>query len=83
MFSADKGKSEDDTWELLQTTEAHQQVIRELIDRDKNHACVVMWSIANESAQHVEGAHEYFEPLFNLARELDPQNRPCTLCQLS
>ena len=25
-----------------------EQVIRELIDRDKNHACVVMWSIANE-----------------------------------
>ena len=41
--------------ELLQTTEAHQQVIRELIDRDKNHACVVMWSIANEAATHVEG----------------------------
>ena len=27
----------------------------------------------------LKGAHEYFEPLFNLARELDPQNRPCTL----
>ena len=34
----------------FQTAEAHQQVIRELIDRDKNHACVVMWSIANEAA---------------------------------
>ena len=36
----------------LQTSEAHQQVIRELIDRDKNHACVVMWSIANEAATY-------------------------------
>ena len=76
------GKNAGSTWSVLQTTEAHEQVIRELIDRDKNHACVVMWSIANESAQHVEGAHEYFEPLFNLARELDPQTRPCTLINI-
>ena len=26
----------------------------------------------------LKGSHEYFEPLFNLARELDPQKRPCT-----
>ncbi|WP_066310542.1 beta-glucuronidase [Bacillus sp. FJAT-29814] len=72
------GDFEDDTWEKLKTAEAHQQVIRELIDRDKNHACVVMWSIANEAATYSKGSHEYFEPLFNLARELDPQKRPCT-----
>lgn len=36
------------TWETLNTHEAHRQVIRELIKRDKNYACVVMWSIANE-----------------------------------
>ena len=56
-------------------------MIRELIDRDKNHACVVMWSIANEAATYSNGSYEYFEPLFNLARELDPQKRPCTVCQ--
>ena len=39
---------------FFKTTEAHQQIIRELIARDKNHACVVMWSIANEAATHVE-----------------------------
>jgi beta-glucuronidase len=76
------GKNAGSTWSVLQTTEAHEQVIRELIDRDKNHACVVMWSIANEAATHVEGAHEYFEPLFNLARELDPQKRPCTFVNI-
>jgi beta-glucuronidase len=32
------------------TREAHKQAIRELIARDKNHASVVMWSIANEPA---------------------------------
>ena len=37
-----------------------------------------MWSIANEAATYSKGSHEYFEPLFNLARELDPQKRPCT-----
>lgn len=35
------------TWEHLDTSEAHEQGIRELIERDKNHACVVMWSLMN------------------------------------
>lgn len=69
---------EDDTWKELKTAEAHKQVIRELIDRDKNHASVVMWSIANEAATFSKGAHDYFKPLFDEARELDPQKRPCT-----
>lgn len=69
---------EDNTWKELNTQKAHQQVIREMIDRDKNHACVVMWSIANEAANYSTGAKEYFEPLFKLARKLDPQKRPCT-----
>ena len=30
------------------TQETHRQAIRELIARDKNHPCVVIWSIANE-----------------------------------
>ena len=49
---------------------------------DKNHACVVMWSIANEPDSTGEGAYEYFKPLFDLARALDPQKRPCTLVSL-
>ena len=67
------------TWEELRTKEQHANVIRELIARDKNHPCVVMWSIANESASHEEGAHDYFQPLVQLARDLDPQNRPITI----
>ncbi|MCI5650398.1 MAG: beta-glucuronidase [Fusicatenibacter sp.] len=63
----------------VQTQEHHKEVIRDLIKRDKNHACVVMWSIANEPDSGAEGAYEYFAPLFALARELDPQKRPCTL----
>ncbi len=67
------------TWEELLTKEHHVQVIRELIARDKNHACVVMWSIANESASEEEGARAYFQPLVQLARDLDPQKRPVTI----
>ncbi len=63
----------------VQTQEHHKDVIRDMISRDKNHACVVMWSIANEPDSAAEGAYEYFKPLYDLARELDPQKRPCTL----
>ncbi len=73
------GGDDTNTWEEMETKEAHEQVIRELIARDKNHASVVMWSIANEAATYQEGVYEYFEPLVKLARELDPQDRPMTI----
>lgn len=57
----------------------HKEVIHEWIARDKNYASVVMWSVANEPDSYTEGAYEYFKPLFDLTRELDPQNRPVTL----
>ncbi|PRX96544.1 beta-glucuronidase [Allonocardiopsis opalescens] len=60
-----------------ETRAAHAQHIRELIARDKNHPSVVMWCIANEPASNEDGAREYFEPLVELARELDP-TRPLT-----
>jgi beta-glucuronidase len=66
-----------ETWVALNTSIAHEQSIRELISRDKNHASVVMWVIANEPAAQEEGAREYFEPLAKLTRELEP-SRPVT-----
>ena len=60
----------------LQTFPHHQEVIRDLIARDKNYACVVMWNIANEPDGCGEGAFAYFEPLFALAHREDPQKRP-------
>jgi beta-glucuronidase len=54
------------------TREVHAQAIRELVARDKNHPSVVLWSIANEPESDTEGAERYFEPLFELARKLDP-----------
>lgn len=59
------------------TRNAHEQHLRELIARDKNHPSVVMWCIANEPASNEDGAREYFEPLVRLTRELDP-TRPVT-----
>lgn len=66
----------------------HREAIRGMIDRDKNHPCVVMWSIANEPGLDGDGdrpqrAYDYFHPLYELAHSLDPQNRPVTLvcCQ--
>ena len=66
----------------------HREAIRGMIDRDKNHPCVVMWSIANEPGLDGDGdrpqrAYDYFHPLYELAHSLDPQDRPVTLvcCQ--
>ncbi|KAL4880573.1 glycoside hydrolase superfamily [Aspergillus karnatakaensis] len=64
------------------TRAAHAQAIRELIARDKNHPSVVMWAIANEPASNEEGSREYFEPLTQLARDLDPAHRPITFANL-
>ena len=62
------------------TREVHRQVIRELIARDKNHPCVVVWSIANEPESDTPQARAYFEPLAAETRRLDP-SRPVGLRQ--
>lgn len=69
----------------------HRDTIRDMIARDKNHPSVVMWSLANEprldgdqgDMAQSQLAHDYFMPLYDLAHELDPQNRPVTIvcCQ--
>lgn len=58
----------------------HKHAIKELIARDKNHPCVVMWSLSNEPDTSQEAAEAYFKEIFEFARDgLDPQNRPMTL----
>lgn len=63
----------------------HEDVLREMIARDKNHPCVVMWSLGNEpDTEHFpEAAYEYWHSLYELAHSLDPQERPVTMvcCQ--
>ncbi|HEL0619873.1 beta-D-glucuronidase [Streptococcus equi subsp. zooepidemicus] len=80
--SLDLSPKDNGTWAVMKTKEAHEQAIRELVKRDKNHPSVVMWVVANEPASHEEGAHEYFEPLIALYKALDPQQRPVTLVNL-
>ncbi|MDI9469739.1 MAG: beta-glucuronidase [Bacillota bacterium] len=79
-FSVDSasGMGVKSTWSKLDTKAQHEQDIAELIARDKNHACVVMWSLMNEPDSAGPGAREYFEHIFAYARKLDPQNRPFT-----
>jgi beta-glucuronidase len=54
------------------TQEVHRRAIRELIARDKNHPCVVIWSIANEPESWTPESRAYFEPLVADTRRLDP-----------
>lgn len=55
-----------------------KQAIKELFQRDKNHACVVMWSLSNEPDTSHPAANDYFGQIFDYARSQDPQNRPLT-----
>jgi beta-glucuronidase len=59
------------------TREAHLSAVRELIVRDKNHPCVVAWSLANEPDTTDPGARDYFLPVVAQARELDPTRPVC------
>jgi len=54
------------------TREAHRRAIGELIARDKNHPCVVLWSLANEPESTTAESRAYFEPLVAEARRFDP-----------
>ncbi len=65
------------------TKAVHKEAIRELITRDKNHACVFAWSLMNEPETTNNSAVEYFKDIFDYARELDPQLRPRTFALIA
>ena len=73
------GGTPKNTWETLKTAEHHREVLKDMVERDKNHPSVIAWSVANEPASEEEGAREYFSPLVDLVKELDPQKRPVTI----
>ncbi|MEH2920097.1 beta-glucuronidase [Samsonia erythrinae] len=60
-----------------ETQRAHLDAIKELIARDKNHPSVVMWSIANEPDAREVASRDYFRPLAEATRQLDPSRPIC------
>jgi beta-glucuronidase len=64
------------------TLACHIRTIDELIDRDKNHPSVIMWSAGNEPASYEEGAFPYFTAIAGHMRKLD-DTRPITLVNCS
>jgi beta-glucuronidase len=61
------------------TTLAHHKAYAaEYVARDKNRACVLLWSVANEPAVDEPASEAYFAALLNATRPLDPQRRPVT-----
>ena len=74
-----------DPYKTFPLYDYHKQVLRDMIARDRNHPSVVMWSLGNEpDTEHFpQSAYDYWKPLYDLAHELDTQNRPVTMvcCQ--
>lgn len=74
-----------DPYQTFPIREHHEQVLREMIARDKNHPCVVMWSMGNEpDTEHFpESAYAYWHSLYEYTHSLDPADRPVTFvcCQ--
>ncbi len=54
-----------------------KSVITELLTRDKNHPCVIMWSLANEPNVNTQEGKVFFEEMASHARSLD-NTRPIT-----
>ncbi len=61
-----------------ETLAHHLDTLRDLYQRDKNHPCVVMWSVANEADTSEEGAAVYFRKVIDTMRSLD-DTRPVTM----
>lgn len=60
------------------TLKCHQNVLRELIDRDYNSPAVIMWCVGNEATTNREEASAYFKTLADITREMD-SSRPVTM----
>ncbi|HVM71876.1 MAG TPA: beta-glucuronidase [Anaerolineales bacterium] len=63
---------------LAKRTALCRQYLHELVQRDRNHPSVIMWSLANEPHSNSPHARPIFEQLYRDAKQLDP-SRPVTL----
>jgi len=55
----------------------HKQHVEELIRRDYNHPCVIIWSLGNECETYLEPGKGYFREIVAHAKSLDT-SRPVT-----
>ena len=51
------------------TLALHKELVSNLMERDKNHPCVIMLSVANEAGTHEPAARDYFKELILHARK--------------
>lgn len=58
----------------------HCETAQSMIERDRNHACILMWSLGNETATHEVAGVAHFAEVIRLARKLDP-SRPITVVE--
>lgn len=72
-YTFGKGRADE---ELLKI---HKAALSTMIDRDKNHPCVVMISLANETATYEEASRPYYKELYDLAHSLS--DLPVTLVE--
>lgn len=63
-YTFGKGRADGELLEL------HKKTLSALWERDKNHPCVAMISLANETATYEEASRPYYRKLFDLARKL-------------
>ena len=68
----------DETRTFGTSPEAIRQ-LTDLIERDRNHPCVFIWSLGNEefSVQNIEWSHRLMQKMTRIAKSLDP-TRPVT-----
>jgi len=71
-----KGKTRNDYQKLF--NEWHEKDLRALVRRDRNHPCVILWSIGNElQEQWMKEGWKLADQLAKIVREEDP-TRPIT-----
>lgn len=58
--------------------ELHEQIVSEVIARDKNHPCIIAWSVAHHPQSDSDETGAYLTSIMDHARQADPSHRPVT-----
>ncbi len=64
-----------------ETKKLHKELVKALIERDKNHPGVVMLNVANEPASEEEESRPYFKDVIEYTRTLSPL--PITIAEVT